>query len=867
MGLKIDVTNGTSLVEQMTTIFYIIENFNNQLIVRLINKDKSFASSLLKRCRDNSIENEKLPFLLQELHKNDIEPIQCKKCGKIVDNWLTDRSDNVMVRSTKLKSSVKQISAYDLSYKFTYFSFKSGDGWVSSRFKIIYENEVLAETAKMNFSFIDQPINSFDVLLDTLIQKNKMGEQAAKHYIQVWIRKQFKLEYNSDMKVALKKVVNIFNKYFYSKSRVGNAVFKTTRPATIEPRVLIGSIRRILEIIMTPEEAKKSSIGIFLMLKLCKAYRVRYVFSKKEENKNNYNKKIIVNTNSPSLVDDLSTSLENGFYCLDALRPLEFNYLQVICFGSFSCVKGLSKIFRGGLLPHTRQGKISTVTGKAGSGKTTLALQRLIEIAFYGGFSVYFSFEEEADLIVERLNSFSLTNAEHFKVIETSTYGYLSDIAEYRNKNPGKGLLVLFNFSDSDETIVITKLISRLSNVAIKLGWKYLAVSIDSINSMIFKPKWYQLVVNEKLYKRKQLHALIKCIKKSKYTGIIISEQGDRDFDMIPYLSDTALEISTKEHSRFLEIKKARNQNFQLGKHPFRISDGVGMIVYPNLNAVLSSLRNRISTTISEEKICNFSPEVSKQLGFDGLLDKSLTLVYGKSKNGKTNFIYDILTSASSQIKRSSTDRNIIKPPQSVCVFTFRTSEVRYEQLLRGYNFFYSRWQQISNKQIRHFTPGRDFTSEQIIDIIWSHIKSAQRKGFPIERILIDEVESAELAIPDLRNKPLFWPTLIELLTTEAITSVFSIEQDKIDDTKTVLLKDSMDYIFKIDQKIIIEQPVMRNADLDEGNNTQYQIGSLEKTTRKENYFTMTVDKWVEDKKRKKRGPLQRKVSLVFPNK
>lgn len=539
---------------------------------------------------------------------------------------------------------------------------------------------------------------------------------------------------------------------------------------------------------------KSQALGVFLLFRLCKALRVRTAWIKKETYQSIQtpsNKKLVFR-------------FVRGITCIDALHPLEYNYFQSRSFGSYSYIRGLNYIFRGGLLPYLDEGKAVSVAGLPGSGKTTYALQRMVEIAFYGGFSLYLTFEEDHSILVDRLHSFGLTNYGHYDIIEVNSSNYKKEFSKLdRDLEMKKGVLVLFKIPRDDSRAKINSIIRALSLQADKFEWKYKAVTIDSINSMNFDNGGLFNFIAPNIMKRIRAREIIDNIKKNKYLGIILSEQNDPQFNMLPYLCDVAIEVTTSSNARYFEILKARNQNYQFGKHPFRISDGTGLVIYPSLDAVLSGLRNRVRSTVSEKKLIQFPTEVKYQLKFPGILEKSSTLLYGNARSEKIAFLYQIAGTKDILIDdtNNNTYSNIPLLRETILVVTFRTSGSKYEQMMRGYSKIYKKWQIIPNKKIRHFTPGSDITPEQIIDGIWANIREAKREGRPISRVIIDEIESSKFFLPTVHQSKLFWPTLTELLNTEAITSFFIVQREDEYDDDIIFLKDYMDYIFKVSRK------------------------------------------------------------------
>ena len=264
---------------------------------------------------------------------------------------------------------------------------------------------------------------------------------------------------------------------------------------------------------------------------------------------------------------------------------------------------------------------------------------------FMVDYQYIFSFEENYELILDRLNSFRLVNKNHFVIEEINRNTISEKILKLKNDNARKGLLLLYDCSLDTDDFNFDKILSDITKVAIKLGMKWRSLAIDSINSLQFHHANNSSNHLEDCAERLNLNDIIGCIKKNKFLGIILNEKGDHRFKMLPYLCDVAVKLGHNSNGRHIEIVKARNQNFQSGKHPFRISDGTGFIVYPSLSAVLSTLRHKVKATRSEEKYIPLPKAISKELDLKKIIEKTLTLIEGPAVGGKTVFLLDMITS------------------------------------------------------------------------------------------------------------------------------------------------------------------------------------------------------------------------------
>jgi hypothetical protein len=102
---------------------------------------------------------------------------------------------------------------------------------------------------------------------------------------------------------------------------------------------------------------------------------------------------------------------------------------------------------------------------------------------------------------------------------------------------------------------------------------------------------------------------------------------------------------------------------------------------------------------------------------------------------------------------------------------------------------------------MRWYSPGENITGDQLVTEIWKYIKQSRRDGVPVERIAFDETETAEDFLPALKREPLFWPTLLEMTSTEAATTFFVYGRDDDRSRLMGMLRSSVDYVFKLSRE------------------------------------------------------------------
>ncbi|MBS4068027.1 MAG: hypothetical protein KGZ62_05465 [Sulfurimonas sp.] len=642
--------------------------------------------------------------------------------------------------------------------------------------------------------FLDEPFDIISILQKYISQKEKLGEYAINHKIQKWVRSVFGLKYKPEIKFKIGKICKEIN-YIFFKDDQGSLYLKRQRSNLISLEYLIQRISEIFGDVSKSDDPPPiiKSIGIFLFLRFAKSQKVRFLWIAEKQghaDDNNHN----------------GSKKYDSFAGISSLMPIEYNYFIAKSFGSFSSVSGLNFIFRGGLLPNTNIGKILAILGGQGTGKTLFALQRLVDVAFFGGVSIYFSFEEKYDIIIDRLNSFNLINKSRFD----TKVCYFSNIQEViDNKDTAKGLLLFYQFSPLlEQEGNFQNIINKISNCNLfnsEKQFKWKSIAIDSINALNL---CVPLTDNDEL--RLHIGELVKIFQKQNFFAIILCEKGKEEENILPFLSDAVIELEFSDDNRLFEIKKSRNQNYHFGKHPFRITDGVGIKIYPLLDSMLSTFRHKARATFSEDKRILFSPACVDTIFFNSIVEKSITLITGKSIQGKYSLLMKLLTTPISFADLKNNNYYHSEPRvNSILIISFAKSEYSYFQTIRNLSNYYKKeykgWEKIAYKKIRWFSPGKDLTGEQIVFELLNVIRRASRNGHSIERVVIDGFDAAENIAPRLQYNGMFWITLIEMLRVEAITTFF-IESETFssnDDRKDLFenIKYQSDYWFDIKER------------------------------------------------------------------
>ncbi len=650
-------------------------------------------------------------------------------------------------------------------------------------------------SAQVEGLFWDEVINPIALCHRVLMQTYPGRHEAdrAEHNLQRALKQIFGLRHFShEIKYALRDITVRFNELFYGSGRPRLEETQGIRSTTITISYVVGEFQDVLlcypAVGADDGERLRKAIGLLYFTRFCRVLRLRYF-------------KLSLDEPKPSTI--YARFLE-ARQCVSALRRLEYGYFLNRVFGSLSEISGLNFVFRGGLVPRPDTGRVLVLKGPPGSGKTVFALQKLCGIASRGGLAVYFSFEERTDLLVDRLVTFGLLEPERFEVLA----GDLTVAEELaKNRDPKKGALLLYSLGGLAEYPLIDT-IKRIGSLG---SWRWRALVIDSINALRLSRDEARSHMREfpTLF-RSASRVLIEAIESSGYLGIVISEEGSDAFGELEYVCDTIVRFgfSAGERSRWLEIRKCRSQNFHGGHHKVRLVEGEGIAVVPSLGAIRSALRRRTKSTLSRERVVRLSSSDYRGVeeGEDlELAEKSSSLLLGHGGWPQLSLLLRLATQPT--ILRLRGEQYRREAPRSVLLINFRTTEERFLRALVEDREVYSRWRSLRQAKIRWFSPGETIAGDEVVWEIWRQIQETRRRGVAIERLVICEIENTPFALPTVAREALFWSTLLQMTSAEAITTFLSLGVDSRTADGTVAqdilftLRSEADYVLLLDRR------------------------------------------------------------------
>lgn len=286
-------------------------------------------------------------------------------------------------------------------------------------------------------------------------------------------------------------------------------------------------------------------------------------------------------------------------------------------------ITGLDEITYGGL-PKSRP---ALVCGSAGSGKTLLAMEFLIEGARkYGDPGVFMAFEETEEELVKNFASL----------------GFDLDGLEAENK-----LVVDYVHIDKSEYEETGEY--DLEGLFIRLG-----LAIDSIGARRVALDTLEVLFsgfqNEAIL-RSELRRLFSWLKDKGVTAIVTGERGESSltkYGLEEYVADCVILLDNRMEeqiaTRRLRIIKYRGSKHGTNEYPFLIEeDGISVMPITTLSLVHRVSAERLSTGIKR---------LDTMLGGKGYYRGSSILISGTAGTGKTSFAAEFGRAACERRKR-----------------------------------------------------------------------------------------------------------------------------------------------------------------------------------------------------------------------
>lgn len=390
-------------------------------------------------------------------------------------------------------------------------------------------------------------------------------------------------------------------------------------------------------------------------------------------------------------------------------------------------VAGLDAVLCGGL----PGGRIYLLDGAPGTGKTTLALQILLEGVARGESGLYVTLSESREELAEVAHShgWSLDQVQVF------------DAGFEESESASKGY-TLFHPAE----VELQETVDRIFAVVERSGARL--VVLDSLSEM-------RLLARDPLRFRRQILALKRFFNSRQCTVVMLDDrtapEGDLQLHSLAHgvlqLEHMALEYGSER--RRLQVMKLRGRSYRGGYHDFRIRTG-GIVVFPRLQ----------QETAHAEPIGRLlpsgSPEMDQLMG-GGLPSGTSVLITGPAGTGKSVLATQYACAAAGR-------------GEGVRFYLFDERLGTFALRAAGLGMEVSALADAGLLSLRQVEPTQLSPGEFARDVVHA-VEGGARM------IVIDSINGYLQSMPEERLLPLQVHELLTYLATQGVTTVLTLVQ------------------------------------------------------------------------------------------
>ena len=633
-------------------------------------------------------------------------------------------------------------------------------------------------------AFFDEPIDLGSRLLGLLETEYGLSVNLAYQHLQRALVASACLVYSLELRTAVTNICRALNQLFYGERDAAGYRVRSSRSRSVDVPLIMNVIKDELKSCTPNEiEAQKYAEGIFLFFQANRLFRLRYRWGSGDPKTGQL-------ARLEKATGQVARPLER---CATAAFGLDPTFFLTRIFGKTVNIPGFNFIFRGGLLPQLNGGSSFAVIGLPGTAKTVFSLQMAADIAARGGLAVYLSMEESALAIADRISTFDINSHAEYDVFCSEDQSFEAAFAKVR-ENSTQGALLIHRVAAGYD-VSIESVVEQLDE-APRERWPERAFVLDSVNDLYFDGK--QPDQRTAPISREQVNRLARFFEERRFLGIILVEGDDTNTPLSGVVGTVIkLGFSDNKRQRTIEVLKCRSQYFHHGVHELQIGGNRGISIRPSLSAVRSALqlRPRIQpSTYRAIDLRSFWAPQGKRLGL--MQEKSTALVYGPEGSGKTQFVARWL--AAPTVAAGPDGLQPVNRRVNAMVVAFRNDVAKYDKLLRlqkdknDQSFG-------SNAQIypRWYYPGDNLSGGQIISEIWNYMRKERRQGRPVSRLVFEGIDELPDALPHAVEDSLFWKSLIELVTTEPVSTLFVARPESHGLDKIRHIHEAVDFVFR----------------------------------------------------------------------
>lgn len=462
---------------------------------------------------------------------------------------------------------------------------------------------------------------------------------------------------------------------------------------------------------------------------------------------------------------------------------------------------GAKTVFAGGIRLTEKGGAVVRISGRSGSGKTSLALASCVGLAPLGTETFYLSCEEQGEDLVDRMASVTPSF-----IRSTATYS-----TPELDDSQGSNWFHFFHL-DSDSAkenfsnalAFVDQLMEEFDEQGISEprfrppGCVPYVVVLDGVHELIER-NFIGIIESatsdgesKSADPAASLHQLIEKYRKLNVLVILVSAGSDAiDLASLDYLVDVVIDLDSGSAEalshrplRTANLSKTRRQFSSTGSHKFHISKRDGVRFYPNVESTLEQFKTRDWKQPDGQSSFDFlqgSNGSSKGVGVK-IYDRSHTLIAGKGSGGKAAFALRLLSAP--LVHQDRHNRTLLGhlsealPSSRRClIVSFLYPEAYYTGLID--KLMRAAFSDQSSGLPRPAFDGRVLTfypgflpPEVLLSKISESLTSAELMGMPFDCVLVDGLHNVFLQFPLLEGHPLVWPMMSEMFRRVGLTVV-----------------------------------------------------------------------------------------------
>jgi KaiC/GvpD/RAD55 family RecA-like ATPase len=448
---------------------------------------------------------------------------------------------------------------------------------------------------------------------------------------------------------------------------------------------------------------------------------------------------------------------------------------------------GASTVFFGGLQRSHHNSAVVSVSGPAGTGKTSFALAMAASLAPFGTKCLYCSFEEDPATLERRAIGlvppyFRRTSMPNAQVTE-----WLVTI----NLEPSKVTGGVKGFTSN----YLPLLQESLKSTAPSKDKAAQNQSLPAIAPLILVIDSLTTIFGNhgEVGQLEDFCEFVRQLRELNCIVLLLSAEEIPHTSRLEYLVDTVISLShrnteeaEKKPFRIFQLVKTRLQMSRPGSHLLHVSGGLK--ICPQLPSQLDSHtihkpsqpeRSLIINTLSVDAGDGFQtgqlmfPTTGPVERLTHLFPKSRILIHGIGSSGKAALALKILVADSVNAKSGEQVHLHTNKQPRVLVVSFLYGAGYYHTVFEGLPQIVSEQQFRRKPEIVVLPFAAGFIrAEDFVEKVLAEMDRGHYEGWSYTGVLLDGLHNTFLQFPALQKNPMLWPTLYNLLSRYELTTV-----------------------------------------------------------------------------------------------